>query len=209
MRDSPIECAVEATARALWAPRAIGREMRRRSRRMPSQRGATRAPFRAMRAVDGGNVASPSKSRSISVRYKRSRQRQRGAVELARRRCRTPARAGAPRPSAPASECATSAPGAAKPRLARRRRCSAARAARRPSDSQVLRPMTTAWPVVSARKRFRSSGRRQGRRLPAPMTPLRATAAISASRGAALGGGGRGWCIVHAWLAGPYAVAVS
>jgi hypothetical protein len=51
----------------------------------------------------------------------------------------------------------------------------------RGSDSHVLRPMITAWPVVSARKRFKSSGSRQGRRLSAPMTPFAATAAMSAS----------------------------
>ena len=56
----------------------------------------------------------------------------------------------------------------------------------RGSDSHVLRPMITAWPIVSARKRFRSSGRRHGSRLSAPMTPFAATAAMSASDGAAI-----------------------
>ena len=41
--------------------------------------------------------------------------------------------------------------------------------------------MITAWPVVSARKCCRSSGRRHGSRFRSPMTPLAATAAISAS----------------------------
>src|SRR5947207_1171095 len=52
-----------------------------------------------------------------------------------------------------------------------------------PIDSQVRRPMITLCPVVRARKRFMSSGRRHGRRLSMPITPLRATAAISAIRG--------------------------
>src|SRR4030095_2265414 len=50
----------------------------------------------------------------------------------------------------------------------------------------------TAWPVVSARKRFMSSGSRHGNRLLAPMTPLRATAAIRAMRCAAVGLGSLG-----------------
>src|SRR5947207_3320818 len=52
-----------------------------------------------------------------------------------------------------------------------------------PIDSQERRPMITLCPVVRARKRFMSSGRRHGRRLSMPITPLRATAAISAIRG--------------------------
>jgi hypothetical protein len=46
--------------------------------------------------------------------------------------------------------------------------------------------MITACPVVSARNRFRSSARRHGSRLSLPMTPLAATAAITASAGATL-----------------------
>src|SRR6185369_17652909 len=53
----------------------------------------------------------------------------------------------------------------------------------RGSDSHVLRPMITACPTVSARKRLRSSARRHGNRLSAPMTPFAATAAISATAG--------------------------
>src|SRR6516225_10195231 len=53
----------------------------------------------------------------------------------------------------------------------------------RDSDSHVLRPMITAWPAVSARNLLRSSVSRQGSRLPTPMTPFAATAAISAIAG--------------------------
>ena len=66
----------------------------------------------------------------------------------------------------------------------------------RRSDSHVLRPMITAWPVVSARKC--AAGRRAAAtaaRWPAPITPLRATATISATRrtrrGRGRGHGGR------------------
>jgi len=52
----------------------------------------------------------------------------------------------------------------------------------RPIDSKVLRPMMRWCPSVSCLKRFRSSGRCQGIRLRCPMTPLRATAAMMATR---------------------------
>ena len=49
----------------------------------------------------------------------------------------------------------------------------------RPSDSAVLRPISTGLPRVSALKRLRSSGRCQGKALPWPMAKLRSSAAIS------------------------------
>src|SRR5918993_4031603 len=45
-------------------------------------------------------------------------------------------------------------------------------------EAQVLRPMISTWPIVSRLKRRQSSGIRQGMSPSAPMTPLRATAAI-------------------------------
>src|SRR3989449_5819915 len=51
-----------------------------------------------------------------------------------------------------------------------------------PIDSQVRRPMTTACPVVSARKRRMSSASRHGSRFLTPIMPFRATAAITAIR---------------------------
>ena len=42
--------------------------------------------------------------------------------------------------------------------------------------------MITAWPVVSARKRLRSSGSRHGKRVAGADDAVRATAAISATR---------------------------
>src|SRR5690606_28133589 len=47
----------------------------------------------------------------------------------------------------------------------------------RPSDSAVLRPISTGLPSVSALKRARSSGSRHGNALPRPMASLRSTAA--------------------------------
>ena len=44
----------------------------------------------------------------------------------------------------------------------------------RPIDSNVLRPMTSAWPIVVALKWARSSGRCHGISPSRPMTPLRA-----------------------------------
>ena len=48
----------------------------------------------------------------------------------------------------------------------------------RPIEAQVLRPMITGCPSVVDLKCRRSSGRCQGMRFPAPITPLAATAAI-------------------------------
>ena len=59
--------------------------------------------------------------------------------------------------------------------------------------------MITACPVVSARNRRRSSGRRHGSRLPAPITPLRATAAMTRERAARVAASrARRRCVVHA-----------
>ena len=52
----------------------------------------------------------------------------------------------------------------------------------RPSESQVLRPMMMGCPKVSDLKRLRSSGRRHGSALPAPITRFLATAAIKVMR---------------------------
>jgi hypothetical protein len=46
-----------------------------------------------------------------------------------------------------------------------------------PIDSKVFRPMITACPIVSRRKRFKSSGNRQGMALLRPIVRLRANAA--------------------------------
>ncbi len=46
-------------------------------------------------------------------------------------------------------------------------------------DSKVSRPMTRTWPIVVRLKNAKSSGRCQGMSGPLPITPLRATAAMS------------------------------
>src|SRR5437867_448801 len=85
------------------------------------------------------------------------------------------------RASASSSDAANSTPG-----VERRIRCVTTMFCRPgsglPIDSQVRRPMTTACPVVSARKRRMSSASRHGSRLLTPMMPFRATAAITAIR---------------------------
>src|SRR6266705_1345359 len=85
------------------------------------------------------------------------------------------------RASASASEAANSTSG-----IERRIRCVTTMFCRPgsglPIDSQVRRPMTTACPVVSARKRRMSSASRHGSRFLTPIMPLRATAAITAIR---------------------------
>ena len=49
----------------------------------------------------------------------------------------------------------------------------------RPIESYVFRPMISTWPMVRLLNRCQSSGIRQGMSSPAPITPLRATAAIA------------------------------
>src|SRR5690606_27479165 len=53
-----------------------------------------------------------------------------------------------------------------------------------PIDSNVLRPITIACPIVVARKCLRSPGSRQGSPLSTPMTPPRARATTIVTRGA-------------------------
>ena len=57
------------------------------------------------------------------------------------------------------------------------------------SDSNVLRPMMTGWPSVSALKRLRSVDRRHGMSLSRPITPFSATAAMIAMVGVFVIGG--------------------
>ena len=52
----------------------------------------------------------------------------------------------------------------------------------RPIASNVVRPMISAWPMVVALKWASSSGRCHGIPPSRPMTPLRATAAMSVMR---------------------------
>jgi hypothetical protein len=68
------------------------------------------------------------------------------------------------------------------------------------SESHVRRPITTGWPIVSDRKRSRSSGMRHGMPPPRPITPPRATAATSETltlprSQTATGARIAGWCM--------------
>src|SRR5690606_4700321 len=83
--------------------------------------------------------------------------------------------------SASSGEWTTSTPSARKPRsrvtTTLRRPGSG-----RPSDSKVLRPMTTVWPMVVSRKNRMSSRSRHGMRPPRPMTPFLLRATIMCTR---------------------------
>ncbi len=52
----------------------------------------------------------------------------------------------------------------------------------RPIDSQVLRPITIEWPIVSCLNRFRSAAKCHGSRPSRPMTPFSDMAAMREMR---------------------------
>ena len=84
--------------------------------------------------------------------------------------------------SAASGDGATVQPGAWKP--GRRETMMLRRPSRtRPIDSCVRRPMMTGLPIVNARNRTRSAGRRQGRPPSRPMTRFSAMAATIATVG--------------------------
>ena len=80
------------------------------------------------------------------------------------------------------SECAASTLGWLPRRLSRVTTMVRRPGRARPIDSNVLRPMTSGWPMVVALKWARSSGRCHGIPPSRPMTPLRPTAAMSVIR---------------------------
>src|SRR5690606_13468676 len=87
---------------------------------------------------------------------------------------------GCARCSAASIESTTAAPGAENPR--REMTMLSRPGSARPIDSNVLRPMTTGLPMVSALKRRRSSGSRHGKRPPAPITSFSEAATTMHSR---------------------------
>ena len=172
----------------------------------------SRAVSRHARATKPGKRASPSKSRAISVRWSVVASGKRRAIELAAADAERRVRAAATSASASANEAATSRAGGAHSRAGASRRCSAAPGSARGSDSQVLRPMITAWPSVSARKRLQVLGKSPRQPVAGADDAVRARPRRSARRGercaapaalgAAAGGGvlcarprsGRGRC---------------
>ena len=107
------------------------------------------------------------------------RERQRLLVDLHRRRRRTPRRRSRPAScSAPVTSRARITSSASADQSGRRVTTTVVRPGNgRPIDSYVRRPITSTWPMVSALKRRRSSGRCHGSPPSTPITPLRATAA--------------------------------